>query len=181
MSRAAGRVAVISRYPVKSLQGEAVPEVVPDTHGIAGDRRHALRYLATGKIVSAQLPRLGIPLLTCRAATGPDGQITITVGEQTWPVEACDVALSELLGRPVRMEQGTGADEVYESEWPEIAGLALCGITTDLPVAMGTEKGTIAARDRIDFAGFGMFACLGVYAEVSAPVLVRVGDELVLD
>jgi uncharacterized protein len=271
MSTPAGRVAAINRYPVKSMQGEQLSEVLLDQLGIAGDRRLALRDLTTGKIVSAKIPKVGIPLLSCRATTDDDGSVVLSVDGQTFSPTDADAALSELLGRPVRVEAATGAEEVFESEWPEIDGLALSGVTTDLPIAMGTVKGTftdlaalhvlttssvarlgalapgsritddrfrpslliettgdgfvendwvdraaslgsarlafgsasprcimttlpqgeldrdpailrtIAEHNRKDFGGFGEFACLGVYAEVTTPGLVRVGDDLILD
>ena len=39
---------------------------------------------------------------------------------------------------------------------------------------------TIAAHNRRDFGGFGNFACLGIYAEVNVPGVVRVGDAVQL-
>ncbi len=38
---------------------------------------------------------------------------------------------------------------------------------------------TLATANRRDFAGFGNFACLGVYAQVSTPGMISVGDELI--
>ncbi len=37
---------------------------------------------------------------------------------------------------------------------------------------------TLAHHNRLEFAGFGDFACLGIYAEVTEPGEVRVGDTL---
>jgi uncharacterized protein len=268
-----GRVQVINRYPVKSMQGEQLDSVRLDSLGIAGDRRFALRDITTGKIVSAKLPKLGIPLLTCAATTdGQTSDVTVMVGNLPFPVLGCDVVLSELLGRAVRMEAATTADEVYDSEWPEIEGLALSGVSLDLPIAGGTGKGTfadlaalhllttssiatiakhartstvradrfrpsilidsgtaadgfvendwvgrtatigeavitfgaasprcimttlpqgdlgrdprvlqtIAMHNRRDYGGFGDFACLGIYAEVTEPGMIRTGDAVTL-
>jgi uncharacterized protein YcbX len=44
-SERAGTLAAIWRYPVKSLRGEALEEVVVDGDGLAGDRRRSLRAL----------------------------------------------------------------------------------------------------------------------------------------
>lgn len=50
----------------------------------------------------------------------------------------------------------------------------------DLPRDMGLLR-TLARHNRLDVSGLGRFACLGVYAAVSRPGEVRVGDDVVVD
>ena len=58
-----------------------------------------------------------------------------------------------------------------------------CVMTTlaqgDLPEDRQVLR-TLADHNRLEFAGFGDFACLGIYAEVVEPGEVGVGDELTL-
>jgi uncharacterized protein len=61
-----GTVATINRFPVKSMQGEALDEALVDENGIAGDRTWALRDVETDKLVSAKRPRLWRAMLDCR-------------------------------------------------------------------------------------------------------------------
>ncbi len=266
MTTSIGCISSINRFPVKSMQGERLDATTLDSLGVAGDRRLALRDLTTGKIVSAKVPKLGIPLLGCRASTTPGGEVVIDIADRRYPAFGCDLELSALIGREVRLEAVTAADEVYASEWPEIAGLALSNMELDLPLAKGTfadlaplhllaatslahlaalapdsmiemarfrpsllvespptsppfvenewvgrtarvggatitfglaaprcmmttlPQGalprdpqvlqTIAQHNRRDFGGFGDFACLGIYAEVTVAGEVRVGDSI---
>jgi uncharacterized protein len=273
MGTTVGQVSEIRRYPVKSMGGELLAEVELSSLGVAGDRRFAVRDIGTGKVISAKQPKLA-GLLGCSAALDSGG-LSVRVGDRSFALasrDELDTALSELLGRAVRLEAATGDDGVYESYWPEIDGLALSDVTTDFPIGMSTEKGTfvdlaalhvvttasvdhlrslapsskitmdrfrpsivieggaegsfgendwsgrtarlgsatlsftmaaprcvmttvaqgslprdnavlqtLAAHNRIEFDGFGNFACLGAYAEVTAPGTVAVGDELVLE
>jgi uncharacterized protein len=40
---------------------------------------------------------------------------------------------------------------------------------------------TITAHNRRDFGGFGDFACLGIYADVTTPGVIRTGDPIVIE
>ncbi len=141
-----GTISEIWRYPIKSIGGERIESADLDGLGIPGDRRLALRNLDTGKIVSAKIPRFGRELLALRATLDEtSGRVAVSaagtdLGEAT--SDALDEELSMRLGAPVRVERATTADEVYDSYWPEIDGLALSGVETDLPVALMTQKGT---------------------------------------
>jgi uncharacterized protein YcbX len=77
-----GTVAVLRRYPVKSMRGEDLDASDVTFTGLAGDRRLALISRTTGKIASAKFPRLWRDLLTLSAAadegTG-DGAVRITL------------------------------------------------------------------------------------------------------
>lgn len=147
MGSTVGHVTELWRYPVKSLGGETVEQVALGPLGVPGDRRWALRNLDTGKIVSAKLPKLGHETLALEAglddATGTIVVRVTETGEELGEVgdAELDAALSERLGVPVRLEPATDADEVYESWWPEIEGLALAG-EIDLPTSLATQKGT---------------------------------------
>lgn len=137
-----GVVAELRRFPVKSMQGEQVASVRLGPLGIEGDRRLALRDVSTGKIVSAKVPRLGRPLLTCTARARADGDVEVQVGDATFGVvedrTPLQAALSALLGVGVEISSAGDIDEVYASEWPELPGMALSGIDVDLPVLRGT-------------------------------------------
>jgi uncharacterized protein len=271
------RITELWRYPVKSMGGEQVTEANLGPLGLPGDRRYALRDLESGKIISAKQPKLATALLGCSARyveepgdSAQHGVVAVTIGKREYnssEPEPLNEALTQLLGRAVRIETATTNDEVYESYWPEIDGLALSDVTTDLPIAMSTNKGTfndlaalhvlatssvdhlctllpdsviatrrfrpnilvsniptsgfvenewatksaaiadagiafglasprcimttvaqtdlprdlavlqtLARENKLDFGGFGNFACLGVYAEVTKPGVIRVGD-----
>jgi uncharacterized protein len=271
-----GTILEIRRYPVKSMQGELLTSVGLTQLGIDGDRAYAVRDVETRKILSAKSPKDGPILLACSArstevAGSAESKVIVTV--QGVEFDVLDPALNDvlggLLGREVRVERATGADEIYESYWPEMEGMALSDVTIDLPIAMSTPKGTfadlaalhilsvnsidylqsldeqlqlsinrfrpsivissplgtgfiekewvdkagsvgsahlqfgaesprcvmttlaqgdlprqlavlqtIAKNNRVEFGGFGKFACLGIYAEVATAGTVAVGDEL---
>ncbi len=68
MSDTVGTVATLSRFPVKSMQGETLAAAELTGSGVVGDRAYALVETETGKVLSAKNPRLGTQLLGCRAA-----------------------------------------------------------------------------------------------------------------
>ena len=103
------RLDQITRYPVKSLQGEMVPTAVIDGDGLRGDRCWGIRDEGTGKILTARRePRL----LFAAATLAPDGEPVLTLPTGVTCRGACpdtDEALTEWLGKPVRLVAAVGA------------------------------------------------------------------------
>ena len=54
-------------YPVKSMQGEEVKQILLGPGGVAGDRAYGFVDVETGKLASAKRPRRFGALLDCRA------------------------------------------------------------------------------------------------------------------
>ncbi len=125
-----GTVASLHRFPVKSMQGEAVDVADLDENGMVGDRTWALRDSETGKLVSAKRPKLWRSMLDCWASgTGDDVEITLPSGDTHGVRDAgLPVALEALFGRDVAIEASTHAQQgSYDSDWPEIDGITLAG------------------------------------------------------
>jgi uncharacterized protein YcbX len=98
------------RFPVKSLQGEAVRVADVEEDGIVGDRRWGIRDGRTDRILTARRrPELlaasasydddGMPLVAL-----PDGSVTAGPGERT------DRLLSGWLGSPVSLVPAVGTE-----------------------------------------------------------------------
>jgi len=103
------RLTAIWRYPVKSLQGEALPEALLEDDGLRGDRCWGIRDERTGRILTG---RREPQLLLAAATLADDGEPTVVLpsGDRcrgTGP--ATDAALSEWLGRPVALVEAAGA------------------------------------------------------------------------
>lgn len=130
---AAARVVGLWRYPVKSMGGERCREVAVGAGGVAGDRRYALVDAQTGKVASAKNPRLWPRLLDFGArylespANGHAGVVEITTpaGVRRLSSDAAvDAALSDELGRAVRLSTDAPATPVLEEYWPDLDDLA---------------------------------------------------------
>jgi len=115
-----GTVAVLRRYPVKSLLGEGLAACDVGQRGLAGDRALALVHRETGKVASAKNPRTWRALLKLAAVGGPAVQVTFpdgTVMGSTDP--GIDAALSGFLGQPVTLTAVPPADAVLDRADPE--------------------------------------------------------------
>jgi uncharacterized protein len=99
-------IARLWRYPVKSMQGEEMTCLQVSGVGVAGDRRFGVLDVATGTVVSAK--RDG-RLLEARAMyAGVELAIALPTGETVLGLGAgVDAALSDWLGRPVRLIEAT--------------------------------------------------------------------------
>lgn len=142
-----GTVAVLRRYPVKSLRGEDLPVAEVGAHGVAGDRTHAVVDRRTGKVGSAKNPRLWRALLTMSATACPNGppgdggapevSITLPSGATVSSRDArVDELLSEVLGRPVRL-----ADELppgAEIERADPLSVLAHGVDAEVPIVVGS-------------------------------------------
>jgi uncharacterized protein YcbX len=109
-----GTVAQLWRYPVKSFQGEPVPELPIASGGAAGDRVLAVVDPAAQKVLSAK--RHADLLLASARLDGSRVVLTLPDGSEHAADDA-DVhdVLSDWLGRPVRLEPPP-ADTVYPME-----------------------------------------------------------------
>jgi uncharacterized protein YcbX len=115
--RVVGSVAELWRYPVKSMRGGTVPELLVTERGGLGDRAWALRDPVNGRIASAKrFPRLlefratyeVEPTLTTPGRVrieAPDGRV-VYADES----EASEL-LSSVLGRKLRLENQARPDE----------------------------------------------------------------------
>ncbi|MDQ6613671.1 MAG: MOSC N-terminal beta barrel domain-containing protein [Actinomycetota bacterium] len=103
------------RYPVKSMQGEALKAVEVGVFGIAGDRRFGVQVEESGRILTAK--RDG-RLLTAGAATTDPVRISLPNGDiLDRPGPSTDSALSSWLQRSVRLvEAGDDEGPTFESQ-----------------------------------------------------------------
>ncbi|MHC4398918.1 MAG: MOSC domain-containing protein [Planctomycetota bacterium] len=143
-----GTVVSLFRYPVKSMMGEELNAVELADRGLVGDRGLALVDVATGKIVSAKNPKKWPGLFDFRAAfveppraggelppvriTLPDGT-TLTSQEGT-----VAEALSEALGREVRLESTPPDAPSLEEYWPDVEDLDHRDTVTDEAILKGS-------------------------------------------
>lgn len=129
------------QYPVKSMQGREVDEILLGPGGVAGDRAYGFVDVETGRLASAKRPRRFGPLMDCRArfvsaptgdgesppieVTFPDGTVVRTDDDEGAELTR---RTADLLGREVRListaPDGLALDEVQGDE------------VTQFPVAM---------------------------------------------
>jgi len=150
-----GHITTLHRYPVKSMQGEAIGESWADERGLLGDRAWGVVDSVTRKVASAKQPRLWRRLLECHARYSesprpggalPPVQITLPDGAQYASDDPlASAALSELLGRPVELSPTAPRAASYDDYWPDIEHLSPEGYrdqVTELPVAPMAPEGT---------------------------------------
>lgn len=128
MAEVMGTVDALWRFPVKSMLGEHLEELVVSRRGVVGDRAFGLVDLETGKIISAKHPRIGGGLLGFRAryiqapvddAVLPPVEITLPNGSKVRSDDDdVDDVFSRELGRPVRLSSEPPAHRVIETEIP---------------------------------------------------------------
>jgi uncharacterized protein YcbX len=102
-------IVALYRYPVKSLQGEALDRADIGPVGVVGDRSHALRDDTTGVVLTA---RRDPALLFGQGALAADGTGLVVLPDGTATAEA-DL-LSAWVGRSVRLCGPAGEPSTYE-------------------------------------------------------------------
>lgn len=123
-----GTVAEINRYPVKSMLGERVSELLFTATGGIGDRAWALRDMTSGRVASAKkYPKL----LDFRAVyavepgRGTPARVVITTPSglkvETDDPDASRI-ISDILDHPVRLESQAGAAEKTDIDRATVFG-----------------------------------------------------------
>jgi uncharacterized protein YcbX len=117
---ALGTVAVLRRYPVKSMLGEDVRACDVTGRGLAGDRVLGLVHRETGKVASAKNPRLWRALLKLAAVSGPEVKIAFPDGTAMASTDpGIDAILSEFLGHAVTLTETPPPDATLDRADPE--------------------------------------------------------------
>ena len=147
-----GTVAVLRRYPVKSMLGEDVDAGDVTFTGLAGDRRLAVVSRTTGKIASAKLPRLWRDLLTLSVATADDAvRITLPEGKTIWSsAPDVDAVLSDLLDQPVTLTATPPPGAVLDRAVPE--AVLRDGVDAPVPAKLIEIGGGSPPGTFVDFA-----------------------------
>jgi len=152
-----GTVAVLRRYPVKSMLGEDVDAGDVTFTGLAGDRQLAVVSLATGKIASAKFPRLWRDLLTLSAAAADDPaadgavRITLPEGKTIWSSDAgVDAVLSGLLDQPVTLTATPMPGAALDRAVPE--AVLRDGVDAQVPAELMEIGGGGPPGSFVDFA-----------------------------
>jgi uncharacterized protein YcbX len=182
-----GVVEQVSVYPVKSLGGRTVPEAEVGPAGLVGDRAWSVVDAGTGERVTVKTT----PAMAEIVATGDDEADTIT--------------LTEVLGRPVRLQRASASkDPVPQVDAAAVHLVSRSAIDRaaagDVPegCSAGDPRANLllaldGASDERDWVGRGLRIgeveltvtrmpkhCLGVYADVRTPGRVRAGDRVEL-
>ena len=104
-------VLAIWRYPVKAMLGELLDAVAIGPAGCHGDRRWLVVDADTGERIAGKRGPTDPRLRACSAELLEDGELRVTPpGGETLTGGEIAAALSELLGRRVRLEQGAHHD-----------------------------------------------------------------------
>jgi uncharacterized protein len=148
---ALGTVAVLRRYPVKSMLGEDVRACDVTGRGLAGDRVLGLVHRETGKVASAKNPRLWRALLKLAAVSGPDVKIAFPDGTAMASTDpGIDAILSEFLGHAVTLTETPPPDATLDRADPE--QVLRDGIEAPVRVDAGHLGGASPGGTFFDFA-----------------------------
>ena len=146
-----GTVAMLSRYPAKSMLGEAQSTLAVAAQGVVGDRAWAVLDEATGKVASAKRPKLWRDLLGCAARTlGEEDQGAVEIELPDGTVRRAgdpelDGLLSGLLGRAVRLASVPPGEAEIDRSFPEevlAEGLGADVEFSNLTLGGGAPPGT---------------------------------------
>lgn len=107
------RITGLWRHPVKSMQGRPVETALVGPRGMVGDRAWGVRDVVTGALLSAKRESR---LLLAAAEIHGEGLAVAVPGHGSVGGSAVDAALSEWLGRPVRVELAPEAAYVDEAD-----------------------------------------------------------------
>jgi uncharacterized protein YcbX len=105
------RVLLVTRYPVKSMGGDALTSVAVGATGVAGDREWAV-YGADGKLASGKhsrrFRRMDPVFDLVATRRGPDAVVTLPDGREVVVGQPdSDAVLSEHFGEPVTVRRKT--------------------------------------------------------------------------
>jgi len=154
---AAGAVAGLWRFPVKSMRGERLQQADLTERGLLGDRAYALVDQETGKVVSAKSVRLFPQLLGCQAAfvetprlghALPPVRITLFDGRTlTSDAGNADRLLSACFKRDVTLVSAAPADFTIDQYHPDVEDADPAGhrdtvVAQKLGAALFAEMGT---------------------------------------
>lgn len=183
-------IAALYRYPVKSMLGESLSRAVFDERGVVGDRAYAVLDAESGTVASAKVPKRWARLMACAARFVEEPEL----GEAAPPVSitfpdgsvrrsddpGIDGALSELLGREVKLITVLPEGGAFEELWPEIEGL---GPDHIIEATTARKEDTGEAISHFDVAAFappGRFydlAALHVVTEATLATLQELAPD----
>jgi len=190
------RVAELWVFPVKSMAGALLGEAEVTGSGLAGDRSWAVVDEGGAPVTARQEPRLREV-----AARLVDGQPALDVPGHPAGLTgvAATKALSAWLGRPVRLEHradGGFVDvapvhlvstaairDAAHAEECDACDVAAPRANVVVDLDAGSEREWVGREVAAGSSALTVVRlpkhCLGVYAEVTHPGLLRVGDDLV--
>jgi len=165
-----GVVETLRRYPVKSMLGEELDDVVVEASGLRGDRHFALIDTVSGRVASAKHPKAWRALLTF-SSRWDDGRAVMTLPDGTTlttDTSDADGVLSRLLGRDVAITASRPEHASVARPAPE--DVIAEGEDADVPYELlEIGQGTVASTF-VDYAGVHL---------VAATTLAEVGAEMV--
>jgi uncharacterized protein len=147
-----GTVAVLRRYPVKSMLGEDLPDCEVTRSGLCGDRVLGLVHRQTGKVASAKNPRMWRDPLRLHASfSGPAVKITFPGGAVMADADpGIDAALSEFLEQPVTLAATPPPGATLDRADPD--EVLRDGIRAQVRVESGRLGGAATGATFVDFA-----------------------------
>jgi len=190
-----GRVVALWRHPVKSMQGERIEQGELGASGLPFDRRWGVIDVETGKVLSAkreakllmgasrlagEVPEVRLPDRDWRPFTDPalDGDLSAWLGRPV-TLQAADAEAAASYQMNVDAHDADGFPEdawigstvhVGDAELTVVAPTVRCVMTTRAQPDLGRDLGIVKAVNRDHESN------LGVYAVVSRPGRVAVGD-----
>jgi uncharacterized protein YcbX len=172
-----GPVAVLTRYPVKSMLGEELGRADLTSSGFDGDRALALIDRDTGRVASAKQPRLWRALLQLGAAMERDAvRITLPGGAIVHAGQSgIDDTLSRAVGRQVFLSDVRAAGAAVARPAPE--DVIAHGQEADVPFEMlvigqGTPGATFVDYAPVHLVTTATLSHVGVEAVRYRPNLV---------
>ena len=127
-----GNLKALWRYPVKSMQGEALEACEVVERGLLGDRTHALWDVKTKRVASAKNPKKWAALLDCRAKFAkapqageqmPPVHIELPVGATVTSTQAdINPLLSNWAEREVQFLSSVPESPSLDQYWPDVEG-----------------------------------------------------------
>ncbi|WP_433782459.1 MOSC domain-containing protein [Actinomycetospora sp. CA-101289] len=159
-------IAALYRYPVKSMLGETLTRAVLDERGVLGDRAYAVLDVESGVVASAKVPKRWAKLLEFSATfagepvpgeAAPPVVITFPDGSTKRSDDpGIDQALSDVLGREVKLITTPPDGVAFEELWVDIDGVDVSELGPENIIQATTKRqeDTGEAISHFDVAGF---------------------------